>query len=190
MKKLQISFAALVSVCMLTANASAYQWFNLQPSGTGAWDWQYETEIDFAQTSDGIGASGGKFLQINGQDVSVNGHCLEIVTGARNSANPDTRIWVFDGSNWRSVNDDFGGARTSKARFWLATGGGVGLDYLVKVEAFNSAYNSMDFYHNVYRRDLTEAACTTSQTTIPWAKMKTASGTTNWGTVTLSPNAT
>lgn len=190
MKRLQISFAALFSLCMLTGNASAHQWFNIQPPGTGAFDWQYETEIDFALTSDGIGASGGKYMQINGQHVSANGHCLEIVTNSRNFANPDTRIFVFDGTNWRSVNDDFGGALTSKARIWLAVGGGIGLDFLVKVEGFNSSYNSMDFYSNVFRRDLTEAACTTGQATIPWAKLKTSSGTNNWGTVTLSPNAT
>jgi hypothetical protein len=97
---------------------------------------------------------------------------------------------VFDGTNWRSVNDDFGGTLQSKARFWIATAGGVSLDFLIRVEAFNATYNSMDFFLNFTRRDLTESACTTGQTTIPWAKMKTSAGTNNWGTVTLSPNAT
>ena len=56
----------------------------------------------------------------------------------------------------------------------MAVGGGVGLDFLVKVEACNSSYISMDFYSNVFRRDVTEAACTTGQATIPWAKLKTS----------------
>lgn len=188
-KRVALSMFGLATMTLFVTTANANQWFTLKPPGTGNFDWTNETEHDFAVTSDGIGASGGKFTQINGQDTSTAGHCYELQSAPRNTSNPDTRIWVFDGSIWRSVNDDFGGTLQSKARFWIATGGGVGLDFLIRVEAFSSAWNSMDFYLNFTRRDLTESACTTGQTTIPWAKMKTSAGSTNWGTVTLSPNA-
>jgi hypothetical protein len=189
LKRLALSMVSLATITLFVGNADAHTWFTLKPPGAGNFDWYNQTEPNFAVASDGIGASGGKYIQINGQNTSTAGHCYELETTPRTTSNPDTRIWVFDGTNWRSVNDDFGGTLQSKARIWIATGGGVALDFLVRVEAFSAAYNSMDFYFKYTRRDITEAACTTGQTTIPWAKMKTSSGTNNWGTVTLSPNA-
>jgi hypothetical protein len=179
LKKIGIKVAAVLSITTLAMNALALQEWYLKPPGTGNWDWTYITEVNYAQKSDGTNASGGKYLQFQGQLMSTNGHCLELETTPGATANPDTRIWVSDGSNILSVNDDYNGTLQSKARFWIVNTNVV-LDYVIQVAAFSSAHNSADFRLKVTRRDITEAACTTNSG-LPWAKM---SGSGNFGTVT------
>jgi len=181
-KKLWVKLAAVLSVGAMATNAFALQEWYLKPSGTGNWDWSYITENDFAMTSDGTDGNGNKYLQFQGISTSPNGHCLELETTPRNTANPDTRIWVYDGSNYVSVNDDYNGTLQSKARFWISTTGA--LDYVIHVRAYNSNHNSMDFRLKVTRRDISESACTTSSG-LPWAKM-TGTG---YGTVTRGNNS-
>jgi hypothetical protein len=175
--KLWVKLSAVLSVSALASNAFALQEWDLKPPGGGNWDWTYITENNFAQSWDGADSNGNKYLQFQGIVSSSNGHCLELETTPRNTVNPDTRIWVYDGSNYLSVNDDYNGTNQSKARFWLSTTGS--LDFVIHVQAFNNSWNSMDFGLKVTRRDITEAACTTSSG-LPWAKM---SGT-GYGTVT------
>jgi hypothetical protein len=179
LKKLGIKVAAVLSISTLAMNALALQEWYLKPPGTGNWDWAYFTEINFAQTSDGTNAAGGKYLQLQGQLNSTNAHCLELETIPIGGTNPDTRIWVSDGSNVLSVNDDYNGTVQSKARFWMVNTSAV-LDYVIQVAAYSSVHNSANFRLKVTRRDISEAACTTASG-LPWAKM---SGSGNFGTVT------
>jgi hypothetical protein len=176
-KKLWIKVAAVLSVSAMATNAFALQEWYLKPGGTGNWDWTYVTDNDFALSSDGTDGAGAKYLQFQGISTSPNGHCIELETFARTTSNPDTRIWVYDGSGLLSVNDDYNGTLQSKARFWLSTT--VALDYVIHVGAYNSNYNSMDFRLKVTRLDISESACTTNSG-LPWAKM-TGNG---YGTVT------
>lgn len=181
------SVAAALAMVSMATNAHAFIEWDLQPSGTGAFDWTMEQSIDYSLASD-TSVNGGASIAFDGTDSSVNGHCLELETQPKVTVNPDTRIWVLDHGTYRSVNDDFGGTLQSKARLWLAmTTSGGNLDWVAQIAAFNAAHNSDNFYFKITRRDITESACTTGQTTIPWAKIK---GTTGSYTVTLSPNAT
>jgi len=175
-KKLWVKLAAMLSVGAMATNAFALQEWYLKPPGGGNWDWTYNTDNNFALTSDGT-TGGAKYLQFQGIVTSPNGHCIELETTPLTTSNPDTRIWVSDGSSLLSVNDDYNGTLQSKARFWVSTTGA--LDYVIHVAAFNSGYNSMDFRLSVTRRDITEAACTTNSG-LPWAKMVG----TGYGTVT------
>lgn len=172
-----VKLSAMLCVSAMATNAFALQEWYLKPPGTGNWDWTYNTETNFAQSWDGTDGSGNKYLQFQGIVTSPNGHCLELETTQKTTANPDTRIWVYNGSTYLSVNDDYNGTNQSKARFWVSTTGA--LDYVIHVRAFNTASNSMDFRLKVTRRDITEAACTTGSG-LPWAKM-TGVG---YGTVT------
>jgi hypothetical protein len=186
--RLARTLPALVSagLMLMTGNAFALdQWWNLTPGGTGNFDWTYEMFHDFALSPYGTNGT-IKQLGLNGQNNSTVGHCIELETTASTEA--DTRIWIFDGSTFRNVNDDFGGTHLSKARFWML---GPGLDYIIHVRTFGAgpAYDSIQFFLNVTRRDITEAARTTGQTTIPWVKMKRPGGIANYGTITFGNGA-
>jgi len=174
---------------LMTCQASAAmdQFWNLKPSGGGNFDWTYQTYHDFALSPYGTNGTIKEF-GFSGQDASTVGHCLELETTA--NAEADTRIWVFDGTNYRNVNDDFGGTHLSKGRFWML-GDASSLDYVIKVRTFGAgaAYDSIKFTLNVTRRDITEAACTTGQATIPWVKMKRPGGVGNFGTITFGNGA-
>ena len=179
------------SLMAMTCNsfATVTQNWNLKPpGGTGNFDWTYTTEHDFALSPYGSNGTIKEFA-LQGQNASPAGHCLELETTASSEA--DTRIWVFDGTNYRSVNDDFGGTHLSKARFWMLGDSSGGLDYVIKVRSYGAgaAYDSIKFTLNVTRRDITEAACTTGQSTIPWVKMKRPGGVANYGTVTFGNGA-
>lgn len=169
-KKPWVKLAAMLSVTAMATNAFALQEWYLKPPGMGNWDWTYITDNDFALSWDSTDGNGAKYLQLQGIVTSPNGHCLELETTPRNTANPDTRIWVFNGntSSHVSVNDDYNGTLQSKARFWVSTTGA--LDYVISVRAYNTNHNEMDFRLKVTRRDISEAACTTNSG-LPWAKM-------------------
>jgi hypothetical protein len=190
-KKLALKLTALSSagIILITGNAfAALQQWNLKPPGTGSFDWTHYTEHDFALSSYST-VGGIKYFQLQGQNASTNGHCIELETTSAGSE-ADTRIWLFDGTNYRSVNDDFGGTHLSKARFWML-GSAASLDYIIHVRAYSSgaAYDSIKFNLVMTRRDISEAACTTGQTTIPWAKMKMPGGIANYGAITFGNGA-
>jgi hypothetical protein len=189
-KRLARILPALLStgIMLMTCNASATlnQWWNLKPdAGSGNFDWTYETFHDFSLSPYGSNGS-VKTLALAGQNASTVGHCIELETTS--STNADTRIWLFDGSTYHNINDDFGGTHQSKARFWML---GSGLDYVIHVRSFAGgvAYDNMTFFLNVTRRDISEAACTTGQAVIPWAKMKRPGGIANYGTITYGNGA-
>lgn len=182
-KRLTTILGGLMGLGLLgvAASAAAYQHLDV----FSATSWEYVSDVDFAKAWDSTGASGQKNVQLVGQIPSTTGNCFELETLNGTFANPDTRIWVFDGTNYRNLNDDFGGTLLTKGRLWL----GPGVDYVTHVEAFSTAYNSMDFRLKVKRLDVTEAACTTGQATIPWAKQKLPGGVGNYGTVTFGNGA-
>ena len=104
------------------------------PCRAGNFDWTYRTDHDFSLSPYGTNGTIKEFA-LQGQNASTVGHCLELETTA--AAEADTRIWVFDGTNYRNVNDDFGGTHLSKARFWML-GDASGLDYVIKVRTFGA----------------------------------------------------
>lgn len=189
MKKTIASILTLAFLATATQQAHALQEWYLQPPGTGPWDWSYFTTVNFANSSDGTDG-GFKYEQFQGQNTSTNGHCIELETQFAGVANMDTRIYVFNGTSTIAVNNNFGGTLYSRARFWMQSSGGVGLDYIIRVRANNAATNSGAFRVKFTRRDITEAACTTGQASMPWAKMKTNANSNNWGVVTVGGNPT
>jgi hypothetical protein len=171
-------------VCSLPAEA-AITW-NLQPPGTGGWDWTLSGENWTFTNSDGPNTPSYK-LWGGIAWAPAAGECIEIATlQGSGTLNPDTRLWIYDHGTYRSVNDDFGSTLQSKMRLWIGYTTGGSLEYYVKVAAYSSAHNSEDYGITTTRRDLSRAACTTGQTTIPWAAVVGGGGT---YTVTLSPNA-
>jgi hypothetical protein len=168
-KKITTVSAALLGLGLLgvTASAAAYHDLNAS-SGTS---WEYLTDIHFAKDWDSTQAGGQKFVQLQGQITGAVSHCIELETTSIDP-NPDTRLWISDGSSLTNLNDDFNGTLLSKARVWL----GPGVDLVTQVAAYSTGSNSINFRLKAKRLDITEAACTTGQATIPWAKQKIVNG--------------
>ena len=190
-KRIVIGVSAALSVALMAEPSEAAISWNLKPSGTGNWDWNIRGVYKwYDEQSGSLPASFySGFMWSNAAD-----HCIEIETRAgRWFSNPDTRIWVkaWTSAPWQSVNDDFGGTLQSKARIWIRypviNGEPTQGEYFIKIAPHNSNHSFEDFELVTTRRDLSEAACTTNQTTIPWAKfIGTGSVQT---TLVLSPNA-
>jgi hypothetical protein len=174
---------ALSSLALSSPAWAVIEW-DLGTNVGGNFDWTYQSSpLHLNQDTNATNSLGGNMFQLQGIMSTPNPHCIELeTTGAS-----DTRIFVNDHSVQRSVNDDFGGTLNSKARIWLSDTAGATLDWVSYVGAFSSAHNNEIFQLRFTRRDISMAACTTGQTTIPWAKII---GNTISYTVTLSPNAT
>jgi hypothetical protein len=186
-----MGLGAALSVALLAAPSEAAISWNLKPSGTGNWDWNVRGVYQwYDYQGEGLPFTlYYGFMWVNSAD-----HCIEISTGpGRYFANPDTRIWVTSGSGgtWQSVNDDFAGTLQSKARVWISYPTVNGTpdegEYFIKIAPYNSSYSSNDYELISTRRDLSEAACTTNQTTIPWVKI--IGNGTQHSTLVFSPNA-
>lgn len=183
-KHMRLGICASLASLALSSPAWAVIEWDLGAGVGGNFDWMYQSSPlhlneDFS-TSNSLG---GHLFQLQGIMSTPSPHCIELET----TGNSDTRIFVNDHSTQRSVNDDFGGTLQSKARIWLSQSPGGTLDWVGYVGAYSSSHNSEVFQLKFTRRDISEAACTTGQSTIPWAKIV---GNTASYTVTLSSNAT
>jgi hypothetical protein len=178
-KSLRLGFCAVVASLALSSPAWAQFLPEIDTGGSlGSNGWTSPaTNLTFT-------ASG--FNQQGIINSPAAGMCLEYQTFPAGTANPDTRIFVNDHGTQRSVNDDFGGTLQSKARFWFNPSPSS-LDWVTSIMPFNSAHNSDNFNFQRSRIDISEAACTTGQTTIAWAKF--VGGGSSY-TVVLSPNHT
>jgi hypothetical protein len=194
-RMIRVNVAAAAFAAMLFAASSghaAITW-NLQPAGTGAWDWTLSGENwiypDYADPDPVTGIASAFWSGIAWGPAA--GHCIELATlPGSGTQNPDTRIWVEQSNTgvWQSVNDDFGGTLQSKARLWVSMTSTIGsLEYYLKIAPYAASENTQDFAFTETRRDLSQAACTTGQTTIPWVSIV---GNGSTFTFTLSPNAT
>ena len=115
---------------------------------------------------------------------SEDGNCLEIATSHPEfypGAVADTRIWFWNQNTnaYQSLNDDYNGSRFSRGRIYVKGSNSFVNTYIA---AYNSSHNSDHFDLDVMRLNLTESACTTGQTTVPWVKSVN-------GVMTISPNA-
>ena len=192
-KRIALGLGTALSVALVAVASEAAISWNLKPSGTGNWDWNLRGVYQRYDQSDGGGTFPYSlyygFMWHNAAD-----HCIEISTRpGRFHPNPDTRIWVKSGTagTWKSVNDDFGGTLQSKARVWiqypLINGTPSEGEYFLKIAPYSSSYFFDDYELVTTRRDLSEADCTTNQTTIPWVKI-VGNGTAQ-ATLVFSPNA-
>jgi hypothetical protein len=184
MRRVVMGVAAALGLTLLTAPSEAAVTWNLKPSGTGNWDWTVRGIYEWHDENDSFFVPWTLFYGFMWSHAAD--HCIEVATGpGRFVANPDTRIWVksWTAGTWQSVNDDFGGTLQSKARLWIALDG----EYFVNIAPYNSSYETQDFELIATRRDLSEADCTTNQTTIPWVKI-IGNGTPQ-STLVFSPNA-
>ncbi len=169
-----------------TTSLAKITW-NLQPAGTGAYDWtlrqhwrfnEQGASSQYAPTCGGGCSYHSLGSDSNDKDVSWGGpnmakpECLEVTTyrGAYTS-NPDTMIEVLDGSNaWQVVSDDFGGTYQSRARIWIEAAKTT-MTFGLRVRSYRPANNSDDFDIAITRRDITKSQCTSGQTTIPWVQI-------------------
>jgi hypothetical protein len=174
-----------ISAALLTAAgpSSAKITWNLQPSGTGAYDWTLRQHWTF-NLPNGTNAyscsSGNCSYHEIAPIVSWGGpgmaapECLELVTYPGNSwgtPNPDTVIEVSDTSgNWQRISDDYGGTLQSHARIWIAPVTTT-MTAFIRVSAYSSSHNSDDFYVGITRRALNQSDCTSGQSTIPWVQI-------------------
>lgn len=190
-RRILAGMGILIGVVLLAPPSQAAISWNLKPSGTGDWDWNLRGLPRFY---DAVDDTGHGFTMLNGilwnrQGGNTAPYCMEVSTGpGRYFSNPDTRIWVLDqGGTAFSVNDDYAGTLQSRARLWISfpVGGGF---YNARVASWSTAGSGDDFELILTRRDLSESACTTAQTSIPWAKIVQTSGFAY--SITLSPNAT
>jgi hypothetical protein len=183
--------AALGLALVATPSQAAISW-DLRPSGTGNWDWRVRGLYEWHRENDSFFVPWTAFYGFMWHQAAD--HCIEVATGpGRYVSNPDTRIWVrsWTGGTWQSVNDDFAGTLQSKARLWISypviNGEPDEGEYFANIAPYNSVYEGQDFELIVTRRDLSEAACTTDQTTIPWVKI--IGNGTQENTLVFSPNA-
>lgn len=181
-----IGLGAALCVALLASPSQAAITWDLKPPGTGDWDWRLMGVYQWY--GEGTPAS-VDFQGILWKVAAA--HCIEVSTQpGRFAPNPDTRIWVrtFEGE-WVSLNDDWGGTWQSRARFWVAyDGDDTDGQYFSQIRPYAEANRYEDFHLIVTRLDLTEAQCTTNQTSIPWAKF-IGIGSFHY-TLTISPNAT
>jgi|SRR5882724_4673570 len=189
MIRVNVALSAFAALLLVASSGHAAITWNLQPPGTGAWDWTLSGENWTYNITDPVtGIASALWSGIAWGPAA--GHCIELATlPGSGTQNPDTRIWIQQGASgvWKSINDDFGGTLQSKARLWVSMTSKVGsLEYYLKIAAYAAPENTQDFALTETRRDLSQAACTTGQTTIPWASIV---GNGSVFTLTLSPNA-
>jgi hypothetical protein len=170
---------------LLTAAVSLAEirW-DLQPPGTNAYDWTLTQHWRYMEggagnSNYGCSASDCSYHPIGESNTFWGGapnsgapECLEVTTlPTTTTLNPDTVIEVYDSNanQWKYINDDFGGTYQSHARIWFEGSGTR--SSLVRVRAYSSSHNSDDFKITITRRDLTKAACTSGQSSIPWAQI-------------------
>lgn len=180
--KLGITLGLSAAIFLQASVSSAKITWDLQPAGTGAWDWSLLQHWTFNRTG-AVGSYGNcngdcNYHSLGTEDDGEGGNvswaaadeCLELTTmpGAW-TANPDTVIEVQSSGAWQMVSDDFGGTWQSHARIWIHTNST--LTFRLRVRAYSSARNSDDFYIQTIRRDISQAACTSGQSTIPWAEI-------------------
>jgi hypothetical protein len=189
MIRVNVASSAFAALLLVASSGHAAITWNLQPPGTGAWDWSLSGENwTYSITDPVTGIAWAAWSGIAWGPAA--GHCIELATlPGSGTQNPDTRIWVQQGTSgvWKSINDDFGGTLQSKARLWVSMTSKLGsLEYYLKIAPYAASENTQDFAFTETRRDLSQAACTTGQTTIPWASII---GNGSVFTLTLSPNA-
>jgi len=186
-KSLRLGFcAAIASLAIASPSWAIIELDTGAPMGTNGWI--LNSHVHLTEDGDGLTNSlGGTMINFQGITGQQGTLCIELVTSPGfSTSNPDTRIFVNDHSTQRSINDDFGGTLQSKARLFINRTSSSSLDWVGYIGAFSSSHNSEDFRLTVSRLDISESACTTGQSTIPWAKIV---GNSSSFTVTLSPNA-
>jgi len=173
-------------VLMTAATSLAKVTWDLQPSGTGTYDWTLRQHWFFDEQGATDAYGGGctamapcsfhslaNVVSWGGPGMAAP-ECLELTTYPGNpwdTPNPDTVIEVSDQNNaWQMVNDDYGGTWQSHARVWIEPIRTT-MTAKLRVRAYSSAHNSDDFYVGITRRDLTKSQCTSGQSTIPWVQI-------------------
>lgn len=184
--KVGLVFGIGASVLLTAGLACAKVTWNLQPAGTGTWDWSLVQHWTFNRP----GAPGEPNYHSIGSDDDRNNawgfsdpteiaapECLEITTSPGSGGrNTDTVIEVQDtGYNWQVVSDDFGGTYQSHARIWIQPVTST-MAFALRVRAYSSYSNSDDFFITTTRRDFgssqdPKASCTSGQTAIPWVQI-------------------
>jgi hypothetical protein len=181
-----MSFGIGATVLLTAAVLFADIRWDLQPAGTGAFDWTLTQHWRFNFT----GGGNSNLPSCNNDcsyhpigDNTYGGNtfwggshaapeCLELTTWPGTvTTNPDTVIEVLDPAtnSWKYISDDYGGTHQSHARVWFE-GAGTASSFL-RVRAYSSYDNSDDFKFTITRRDLTKAQCTSGQTAIPWVQI-------------------
>lgn len=98
------------------------------------------------------GSVGTKYMTLNlSQKLSGAGQCYGITIEDQGATdNPDLRFWTPDN---RSIDDDGPSpSRMPRARFWITS------DFILKISAYNSGSNSVDFGIYNYLESATSAA--------------------------------
>jgi len=188
-KAIPLSVACVLALALSLHAAPGGRW-----TSWGNGEWHYDQYVDFGSSTSFDHEAYNTFtfdrfnpnvkfywLQINGAD---DGNCVDISTSHPEfypAVVADTRIWFWNQNTnaYQSLNDDYNGSRFSRGRIYVK-----GFNSFVNtyIAAYNSSHNSDHFALNVMRLNLTESACTTGQTTVPWVKSVN-------GVMTVSPNA-
>jgi hypothetical protein len=185
---LRLGFCAAIASLALASTGWALELDTGGSLGTNGWTLNSSHMHLTEDAGTSTNSLGGKLINLQGITGQQGTLCLEFVTTPGfTTTNPDTRLFVNDHGTQRSINDDFGGTLQSKGRLFINRTSSSSLDWVGYVGAYSSGHNSEDFNIQVTRLDISEAACTTGQNTIPWAKIV---GSDASNTVTLSPNAT
>jgi hypothetical protein len=192
-KAIPLSVACVLALA-LSLHASPFSYWRDDGSG----EWQYAQYVDFGSSTLPDHEAYDTFtfdsphpnvkyspLQIFSETSNNdNGSCIEIITRHPEfypGVIADTRIWFWNQNTntYQSLNDDYDGSRFSRGRVYVK-----GFNSFVNtyIAAYNSSHNSDHFALVVRRLNLTEAACTTGQTTVPWVKSVN-------DVMTVSPNA-
>lgn len=176
----------LGAACLLAAGVSAHANYAMIHNqeivpGSGT---HFEWYVDFASTtvathqSTTDGTFGGENLKYYAVGLGNYGSsdtaptCYEVRTHQVTTPDMDTRIWFDPQSGNRvSLNDDANGSWFSAVRVWL-DGRDANLRLYVASFSAAPANNEGDFRISVDRIPLSEAACTTGQTTLAWVKHK------------------
>ena len=125
-------------------------------------------DIDFTSPSIDTNSSGVTAgLKMRKLELATNNgqsQCLEIRTSGDGTG--DTRLWIYSGSDYTSLNDDANGGLYSMARVWLVPAAGSYEYANVYVTGYSSGYNSMKFSLDIYKLSgiTTEAGCTSGAT--------------------------
>jgi hypothetical protein len=189
------------AVLLTVATSLARITWDLQPAGTGAYDWTLTQHWTFNVTGGGdsnlpscsnhdcsyhpIGDNTYGGNTVWGPNAAP--ECLELTTWPGTlTTNPDTVIEVLDPAtnSWKYISDDYGNTFQSHARVWFEAAGTA--SSFLRVRAYSSYRNSDDFQITITRRDLTKAQCTNGQTAIPWVQISQPTTTPPTVVVTMS----